>query len=257
MSQRVLFLVATCNCASNLLTSLSVYLLRHALRRLRACHPTACVEAVYMRIVNPQTGKTYFRKLRKRIEELGDARELTFSCYRRFKFLTRERTCQWFINSLIEARDEFAVDLWAYVIMPEHVHLLIYPREEAVQVGRVAGSIKESVARPAIQFLQQNAPQWIPRITVHEGKRIRRRFWQPGGGYDRNVVKLSTVEKMIDYIHSNPVRRGLVGRPEDWPWSSAGWYAGVRPVPIEMDATIPTAYVIQFAHSYQREMPTH
>ena len=77
------------------------------------------------------------------------------------------------------------------------------------------------------------------RITVHEGQRVRRRFWQPGGGYDRNVVELSTVQQMIDYIHANPVRRGLVQRAIDWEYSSARWYAGMRPVPIEMDATIP------------------
>ena len=44
---------------------------------------------------------------------------------------------------------------------------------------------------------------------------------------------------MIDYIHLNPVRRGLVERPEDWKWSSFPWYAGVRPVPLEIDPTLP------------------
>ncbi len=44
---------------------------------------------------------------------------------------------------------------------------------------------------------------------------------------------------MIDYLHANPVRRGLVQRAIDGKWSSARWYAGMRPVPIEMDATIP------------------
>jgi putative transposase len=39
----------------------------------------------------------------------------------------------------------------------------------------------------------------------------------------------------IDYIHANPVRRGLVARAEDWEWSSARWYAGLRPVKLEMD----------------------
>jgi len=191
-----------------------------------------------MRITHPVTGKSYFRKRRKRIGEKGQARELTFSCYKRFQFLNRDRTRKWFIDALSEARNEATFDLWAYVIMPERVHLLVCPREN-VELGRVFGSMKEAVARPAIQFLEVNAPQWLTRITVCEGKRTRRRFWQPGGGYDRNVVKLATVQKMIDYIHMNPVRRGLVERPEDWHWSSARWYAGIRPVPIEIDATIP------------------
>jgi putative transposase len=126
--------------------------------------------------------------------------------------------------------------------MPEHVHLLIYPRESNVKASIVVGKIKEQVARKAIQYLRENAPGWLDRISVQEGDRLRYRFWQPGGGYDRNVVELSTVQKMIEYIHMNPVRRGLVERPEDWPWSSAQWYAGIAPVMIEMDKTIPMIF---------------
>lgn len=197
-----------------------------------------------MRIRNEATGKSYFRKLRKRIDEPGHARELTFSCYKRFKFLDRDRTRQWFVDELADARNTFPFDLWAYVIMPEHVHLLVYPRQASGKVGIVAGKIKEQVARKAIKYLEENAPEWLERISVQEGNRLRRRFWQPGGGYDRNVVELSTVQKMINYIHMNPVRRGLVSRPEDWLWSSAGWYAGIQPVPIEMDRTIPISYEV-------------
>jgi hypothetical protein len=45
---------------------------------------------------------------------------------------------------------------------------------------------------------------------------------------------------MIDYLHTNPVRRGLVAKAEDWEWSSARWYAGMRPVKIEMDNMVLT-----------------
>ena len=45
---------------------------------------------------------------------------------------------------------------------------------------------------------------------------------------------------MIDYIPANPVRRGLAAKAEEWEWSSARWYAGLRPVKIEMDDTITT-----------------
>jgi putative transposase len=56
------------------------------------------------------------------------------------------------------------------------------------------------------------------------------------------VVEPETARLIIDYIHLNPVRRGLVERPEDWAWSSARWYAGLRPVPLEMDPTLPPVY---------------
>jgi putative transposase len=197
-----------------------------------------------MKFHDQETGKEFFRKTRKRIDVPRHARELTFSCYKGYKFLDRDRTRLWFVQQLDEARRHFHFDLWAYVIMPEHVHVLVYPDDDQLDIGSAMGTIKEKVARPAIQFLKAQAPQWISRITVQEGDRIRRRFWQPGGGYDRNAVELATVDKMIEYIHMNPVRRGLVTRPEDWLWSSARWYAGLLPVPIEMDKTLPDSIEI-------------
>ena len=77
------------------------------------------------------------------------------------------------------------------------------------------------------------------KISVIEGNKTRRRFWQPGGGYDRNVEQLGTLRSMIDYIHANPVRRDLIQRVVEWEWSSARWYAGMRPVRLEMDRTLP------------------
>jgi putative transposase len=54
------------------------------------------------------------------------------------------------------------------------------------------------------------------------------RFWQAGGGFDRNVRDMNAFCKEIRYIHLNPVRRGLVAKPEDWPWSSVRWWMGRR-----------------------------
>ena len=65
---------------------------------------------------------------------------------------------------------------------------------------------------------------------------MQRRFWQDGGGFDRNSIDLRVILAMIEYIHGNPVRRQLVERPEDWKWSSAGWHEGknsLKPDPIE------------------------
>ena len=69
-------------------------------------------------------------------------------------------------------------------------------------------------------------------------RRVRRRSWQPGGGYDRNITRTAILRSMIEYLHANPVHRGLVARAEDWEWSSARWHAGTRPAPIEMDSMV-------------------
>jgi putative transposase len=50
------------------------------------------------------------------------------------------------------------------------------------------------------------------------------RFWQRGGGYDRNLRTTRDIHEKIQYIHNNPVRRGLVDRPGDWAWSSYGMW---------------------------------
>jgi hypothetical protein len=59
-------------------------------------------------------------------------------------------------------------------------------------------------------------------------------FWQRGGGYDRHAFE-ATLFAMIEYIHNNPVRRGLCAEPTDWIWSSANFYAGEQNVPLGMD----------------------
>ena len=178
---------------------------------------------------------------RPAIHEPGQAHELTFSCYRRFAFLKAERTCEWLAESIAKARRKFDFRLWAYVFMPEHVHLLIWPTQPIFDVGPVLKAIKQPVGQLAIDYLVRQAPRWLPRITVRSGNKTQRRFWQRGGGFDRNVSELAAILAMIEYIHANPVRRGLVLRAEDWKWSSAGWIEGknpLKPDPLDLGGCI-------------------
>lgn len=207
-----------------------------------------------MRLVDPETGQPYVEKRRRRSNLCGEPRELTFSCYRQYSFLGSDRTRGWFREAVEDARRRCSVQVWAYVVMPDHVHLLIAPvaRPEAARgvtqaapetiladpVSPFLQAIKEPVARHALAYLRAHAPEWLTRVRVREGNRVRYRFWQPGGGYDRNVHDPSTLRSMIEYIHANPVRRGLVTTAEDWEWSSARWFAGIRPAWIEMDAAV-------------------
>lgn len=163
---------------------------------------------------------------RRRYNEPGHAHELTFTCYQRFKFLQSERTCQWLADELNEARVEHEFRLWAYVFMPEHAHLTIYPSRPVYDIAVILKAIKEPVGRRAVTYLREFAPHWIPRITSQRGKRTESHFWQVGGGFDSNVCEPTVLWRMIEYIHLNPVRRGLVERASDWKWSSAAWYEG-------------------------------
>jgi putative transposase len=156
----------------------------------------------------------------------GHAHELTFSCFKRFPFLSKDRPCEWLADSIRAAKAEFDYALWAYVFMPDHVHLVVWPRQKEYDDSDFLGRIKEPVSRRAVAALRREAPHWLPRIAVPRGERTEHHLWQPGRGHDRNVVSGRTLLAMIDYIHLNPVRRGLVERAADWKWSSAGWFEG-------------------------------
>jgi len=68
--------------------------------------------------------------------------------------------------------------------------------------------------------------------------KVAYRFWQRGGGYDRNLRSDRDIHEKIAYVHDNPIRRGLVERAEDWPWSSLrAHHEGVdEPIPIDRDS---------------------
>jgi putative transposase len=174
---------------------------------------------------------------RRSFDEPGHAHGLTFSCYRRIRFLRAERPCRWLAAAVEAARRRMGFDLWAFVFMPEHVHLIVRPHDPGARVAAVLKAIKQPVGRRAIGHLERHAPRWLPRLTRRRNGRVERLFWQPGGGYDRNLTEPSTLAATLAYLHENPVRRGLVERAGDWRWSSAGWYEGtprndLRPDPI-------------------------
>jgi putative transposase len=186
--------------------------------------------------MNPMQIKGHHRQ---NCNDPGHAHELTFSCYKGYEFLKADRTCQWLVGAIEDARALLKFDLWAYVFMPEHVHLVIHPRDPEYDIAGIRQAIKSPVGSKAVKFIQAEAPHWLPKITRRRGKKTERLFWQSGGGYDRNVIEPETLMGIIDYIHMNPVRRGLVERPEQWKWSSAAWYLSGAKVPIIPDPIPP------------------
>ena len=135
-----------------------------------------------------------------------------------------------------EMRRELHVALWAYVIMPEHAHVLIYPQHDDYEMRVILAALKRPVSQKAKKHLEQsNLIEWLSRLTVRHPSRTVFRFWQPGGGFDHNIFKGKTVASVIEYVHANPVRRGLVNDPLDWEWPSARFWEGRTDVPIRMD----------------------
>lgn len=176
---------------------------------------------------------------RRKYNDPGHAHELTFSCFHRYPFLKSERACQWLADAINAARQTHEFDLWAYVFMPNHFHLIIKPRRVEYDIALIRQAIKEPVARQAFAWLEENAPEWLPRLTVQKNGRERRHFWQVGGGYDRNIFEPRTLREMLDYVHMNPVNRRLVEQAFQWKWSSAAWMFGLGDSPIPLDRIPP------------------
>jgi putative transposase len=169
------------------------------------------------------------------------AHELTFTCYHGHAFLSRNRTRIWLAEAIVQARAKHRFHLWAYVFMPEHVHLLLWPGgEDGADTSDILTSIKQSVARRAIIHLKRHNPDGLHMLATGQ-KHAPYRFWQDGGGYDRDFYVGTALRSSVEYIHANPVRRGLVTLAEDWPWSSARAWKGLGAGPIPLDlASFPT-----------------
>ena len=176
------------------------------------------------------------RKTCKRYNDPGHAHALTLSCFQRRPFLSKDRTCNWLIEAIDSARNQHHFHVWAYVIMPEHAHLLLRPIEAAYDISDILSSIKQSVAKQAVIYVRREAPAFLRWMEDRQPSgKIHYCFWQRGGGYDRNIVEPKTALQQIEYIHNNPVRRGLSAKPEDWIWSSAADYLGIRTGPLRID----------------------
>ncbi len=179
------------------------------------------------------------RKTCQRWNVPWDAHELTFSCYRRQAFLSKDRTRKYLADAVNRARAKMGFHVWAYVMMPEHAHLLIWPAKEVYSISAILKAVKQSVSRRAVAWLKANNPsglRWL--ATGYTDKPYQ--FWQDGGGYDRNVRNSKALRDIFTYIHNNPVKRGLVSQPEDWKWSSARDWASlaVGPIPIDKETCL-------------------
>lgn len=129
---------------------------------------------------------------------------ITFSCHERRPLLDSPGAREIFEQELERVRGWYGCPIAGYVVMPEHVHLLI-------------GEPERKKLSIVLQMLKQITSHKLRPSTLP-------RFWQPRY-YDFPVWSAAKRVEKLRYIHRNPVNRGLVSRPEDWPWSSFVHYA--------------------------------
>ncbi|HEY1985326.1 MAG TPA: transposase [Terracidiphilus sp.] len=132
----------------------------------------------------------------ERFQTTGDLHFLTFSCHGRLPYFADPVACELFEHSLETVRRRYVFHVFGYVIMPEHVHLIV-SEPGRVKLDRALQALKTSVSKQRPQH-----PFWLPRY------------------YDFNVHSEDKRKEKLNYLHRNPVTRGLVDRPEQWKWST-------------------------------------
>lgn len=148
----------------------------------------------------------------------GHLHFITFSCYHRRPLLGSARRRDLALRVLEQTRISYGFGIVGYVIMPEHIHLLV-SEPQRKDLSTAIKAFKQAVSRRALSRRKRDARQ----IALFAAPALRR-LWQPRF-YDFNVFTEKKRIEKLRYMHRNPVIRGLVTRPEDWLWSSYRWYA--------------------------------
>jgi len=177
-----------------------------------------------------------------RVYSPGELQFITTSTYRRTFLFLADRFRRCFVQRLDEVRQELHFLLIGWVLMPEHFHVLIKP-EPAQTTPLIMKGLKEESAKRILRTLRENLQYpWcrntLARLrlpsTVHDESHYR--LWQRRF-YPFNVFSESKLQQKLDYMHNNPVTRGLVNSPEDWPWSSWRFYYWEDASILRMDRT--------------------
>ena len=168
----------------------------------------------------------------KRFYGDGHLHFITCSCYHRRPYLGSGRRRDLVLRILEQTRISYGFGIVGYVIMPEHIHLLV-SEPQRKNLSAAMKAFKQAVSRRALARRKSDARQ-IALFTAP----APRSLWQPRF-YDFNVFTEKKRVEKLRYIHRNPATRGLVARPEDWLWSSYRWYALDEPGIVTIDPRPP------------------
>ena len=164
---------------------------------------------------------------RRIIDDALYAHFVTFSVAQRRQLLALDHPKRIILSVLRELREEMSARCVGFVIMPDHVHAIVWFPEP----GKLSRFMQEWKRRSSIlirRWYQETASHYLGHASVDL------RFWLPRY-YSFEVFEQAKLEEKLEYTHLNPVRRGLVERATDWRWSSARWYADRQSVGVEIE----------------------
>ncbi len=175
----------------------------------------------------------------KRYYRLGYLHFYTFICYQRLPLLGSKRRRDLVLRALEATREKYKLLLLGYVVMPEHVHLLVSEPERQT-LSTAIKALKQGVSRRVLRRLRAAGRQ----ADLFSDNFPLPRFWQ-ARFYDFNVWSAKKRIEKLRYMHRNPVKRGLVTSPELWRWSSFRHYAYGEPGPVAVNAMITPDWALR------------
>ena len=159
----------------------------------------------------------------------GDLHFITCSCYGRQPLLRTARRRDLFLQVLEQVRRRYQWVVIGYVVMPEHIHLLVSePQERPLSTAMQA--LKLGFVRRVLAEQRRHRRSGQADLFEHSAQHI----WQ-ARYYDFNVCTARKRVEKLRYMHRNPVKRGLVEAPEQWRWSSFRAYAYQETGPVRVN----------------------
>ena len=162
---------------------------------------------------------------------------ITLDTNKKIRLFNNNGLCRIIIDNLKFYRRKFAFKLFGFVIMPDHIHLLILLGKKHNNISRVMQDFKSHTAKEIINVIKtgRRKPSLSPYSDASEGSHLPQdyrwiekgkihtpsinKIWQKDF-YDFNIYSEKKLEQKLNYIHYNPVRASLCKKHEDWKWSS-------------------------------------
>jgi REP element-mobilizing transposase RayT len=157
---------------------------------------------------------------RNRVE--GSVFYITTNVYRRLPIFASPSFITPILDSLNFYRHQFKCKLFGYVIMLDHLHLLIYPTGESTIVSDFMRDFKRFTSgRIARQAELEGKTDWVVHFQEfgEETKRAEKKVWQDSF-WEQSIFTDKSMREKLNYIHMNPVRAGMVDEPGKYPYSS-------------------------------------
>ncbi len=156
----------------------------------------------------------------------GNVYFLTTSIVYKMDVFTYSEFCQVILESFSFCQKNKELELYAYVIMPNHIHFIAGHQTNIIPVIR---DFKHFTANQIIKLVKHFNRTYLLDYFAKAGKIVGQKFqvWEHKN-YPEHIFSESFFLEKFNYIHKNPIKRGLVEKPEDWIYSSARYYAGVN-----------------------------